>query len=265
MIRWCAYCQTYQGECAPFDDFRFTHGICRPCVARGVVEDDGALARLQPIVDFYDRLRKEARLGFQTPPNRLLEEGNRLGVRPIELLLGLLQPALCEMADLWRCGQVPSDRGIRFSGLVAYFIEELAEHYPNPSSGRAGRPFEVLVLAAPGNRHALGPRLVELVLRSQGVSALSVAPGIPVSEARALVQALNPAVLGLSISAKVQSRAAVALGKALDETMGPGVPHRVMGGYAVKVGELPSPFPGWERMTDPFALAAYSRAASSAP
>ncbi len=32
MLKWCTYCQEFQGEVPPFDTLASTHGICQNCV-----------------------------------------------------------------------------------------------------------------------------------------------------------------------------------------------------------------------------------------
>ena len=46
MIRWCAYCQHYQGEQEPLDDYSITHDICEPCLASGAMENPVLTARV---------------------------------------------------------------------------------------------------------------------------------------------------------------------------------------------------------------------------
>jgi len=63
MILWCAFCQRYQGEKAPFEDFSLSHGMCAACEAANAHDDPGIGARVAPIREIYDHLRTAARAG----------------------------------------------------------------------------------------------------------------------------------------------------------------------------------------------------------
>ena len=128
MIRWCSNCQTYQGEVPPFDSYAITHGICEVCAAKGLMLGGPALAKIQPIVDFHNRVREEAKAGFITPPHSLLAEAITLEIQPIDLLIGLLQPALYEIGELWARGEVSIATEHRFSATVEDLTTLVLEH-----------------------------------------------------------------------------------------------------------------------------------------
>ena len=62
MIRWCSYCQCFLGEVAPYDDPRFTHSICGPCVAR-LERDESLLTETEPAREVVRRLIDSAARG----------------------------------------------------------------------------------------------------------------------------------------------------------------------------------------------------------
>src|SRR4051812_46433697 len=108
MFRWCAYCCRFLGERAPFEDFTPTHGLCGECETRGTMTDSAAIARVRPILALHDRLLAEAARtdGGETPAEEVLEEGRRLGIRPLDLLMGVIQPLLYEIGRRWEDGKI---------------------------------------------------------------------------------------------------------------------------------------------------------------
>jgi hypothetical protein len=80
MIRWCSFCQRFLGEIQPFDDPRFTHGICVPCdqkLARGEdVKEQTAPVRL-----LFSRIMDGGRAGDEHACASILEEARAMGAK----------------------------------------------------------------------------------------------------------------------------------------------------------------------------------------
>ncbi len=250
VILWCAYCQTFQGEEPPFDDYAMTHGLCAACDAKDVVADAAAMHALQPLVEFHRRLRARARASDEIRVKDLLDEARGLGVSPVDLLLGLVQPALYEIGDLWARGEVTVATEHRFSFTMERVASAVAEALPS-STPRPGE-LDYLLVNAEGNGHTLGLRFLDVFLRSRGRSTVLVVPGLPSGEVVALARALAPKTLGMSIAQPEQLAAVREVTRALaDAPRGPAV---VVGGYPVKTGLALDPALGARAVTDPFAL-----------
>lgn len=241
MIRWCAYCQTYQGESAPFDDYGITHTICPACFARGAHRADDPESGITAIRELFGRLTSRPR---QTSPAQLLAEGEKLGLSPVDLLVGVLQPVLYEVGERWSRGEasVADEHAISRAASVA--VELLLESRPELVALRQARRPEVLLTCAPGNTHAVGLQLVEFFLLSEGVPVYTILPGLPADEIVELTRTLEPKALGISVAMPEQVASVCEIAKrvhALPDSHGPVV---LVGGFAVRGGfELPPDTP----------------------
>lgn len=198
MIAWCTFCQSYQGETPPIDRWELTHIVCPSCLASGVYEKPAAADAVWPIAEFFGELRTAGRRGLATASDGVLARASALGVRPLDLLIGLLQPALREIGAAWEAGTLPVAHEHRFSRMVeeitAVVLVEARRATPPPESP------EFLLVGADGNFHTLGPRVVELFLLAHGRSVTALVPGLPAAEVLRLVERLAPRTLGVSVS-----------------------------------------------------------------
>lgn len=230
MLRWCAYCQHFLGEIEPFSDFSITHGLCTGCshLARTWNKSDGD--KLRPILDFYHRLREQARAGTLSA-SKILRESREMSIPPMDLIMGVLQPLLYEIGELWNRGQVTVAVEHRFSSVVSALLEQiLAESGPLPNSSAP----TLLLVPTDGNFHCLGTQMIELALAYHGLTCLAIRPGLPPEEVEWLTRDLKPRFVGLSISMAEQIPALVDTCErlsALEERTRPTV---LVGGLAVR-------------------------------
>jgi methanogenic corrinoid protein MtbC1 len=231
MIVWCAYCQTFQGEKEPFDDYELTHTLCAACDAAGGMMNEAAIRSVRPIAEFYNALRKQAATGAELSTPAILEDAQRLGVSPMDLLWGMVQPALHEMGVRWARSEVTIAIEHRFSMNVERIIDSVAATLPQPAPTAA---LDFLLVNAADNHHTLGLRMLELLLRRRGSSTYLVVPGLPPSEVIALARSLAPKTVGVSIALAEQ---AASVRETLHGLSGlPKKPRMIVGGYAVKMG-----------------------------
>lgn len=249
MISWCAFCQTWQGEVPPLESFELTHGICGACLRKGVAEDPQAITAIKPVANFFTALRAEARRGFATPAAAVLDQAAKLGIRPLELLVGMLQPALAEIGKLWTRGEVTVAAEHRFSAMVqavtTLFLERAREGNPLHTL-----PPEFLLVNADGNHHALGVRVVEAFLVSHGRAVVALIPGLPATEVMGEVRALRPQILGVSVAAPEELGAVEELAAALAALPPAERPQLVVGGQAIRAGARPRPALGVQTVTE---------------
>ncbi len=206
MIRWCAYCQSYLGECAPFDKYNLTHCLCEKCDASGIAGKNDVSERLQPLVAFFTKLRDEVRSGINSPPEWWVKEGFALGIKPQDLLIGIIQPALYEIGELWAKGEATVATEHRFSSFAERMVTHVQAHYPELGKNRQAEKPDVLLANIDGNYHTLGVRFLETSLLSAGLKTFTVLPGLPGREILGLISSLRPKVLGLSVSLAPQVR-----------------------------------------------------------
>ncbi|MCK6547741.1 B12-binding domain-containing protein [Myxococcota bacterium] len=215
MILWCAYCQRYRGERAPFDDYSMTHGMCERCEAADMFDDPRAIDRLAPLRTYYHELRALAGSGRSVSPHALLRRGLALGVEPADLAVGMLQPLLHEVGDRWYRGELTVAQEHHVTAMVAAMFELFYVERPELGRLRQVLSPHVLLLAADGNSHELGLKLIQLLLVSRGFGTYLVSPGLPVRESVALTRAIGPKILGISVSLERQLPAAYAIAREL--------------------------------------------------
>ena len=253
MIEWCSYCQRFQGERPPFDRFELSHGVCEACARRGAMLDPDAAAAARPVAELFRGVRVAARTGRPLLAADVLGRAEALGVRPVDLLVGMMQPALHEIGELWARGEVTVDVEHRFSAAVEELVAVLRAGTAEPPPGaRCGARF--LLVNADGNYHTLGVRIVELMLRWAGCQVTAVVPGLPVADVVYAVQELRPEVLGVSVAMLPEMRAVGELGAALESVAPDHRPRLVVGGRLVKAGLSPDAAGKYDLIADPASL-----------
>lgn len=198
MIRWCAYCQKYLGEKAPFDDYAVTHTICADCAAsngEALESTDRALE----LSAFYADLSKRALQNALPPLGEALQRAKELGVRPIDLLMGIIQPILYQIGTSWEDGSLSVAGEHAATAFFSTMTNAVRAADPGIDLMESRNP-DVLLVNADGNYHTIGLVMVEVFLAMHGISSLLIHPGIPSSETIALCEALKPKALGISVS-----------------------------------------------------------------
>lgn len=218
----------------PHESYDVTHGICEACLGRGVAQDLRGLTEARRVGEFFSRLRAEARKGYSTTSTATLEEADALGVRPLELLVGFLQPGLDEIGRAWERGEVTVATEHRFSEMVEALATTVLHRAREQEKPNAHPEF--LLVNADGNFHTVGLRVVEAFLLSRGRSVQALIPGLPTREVLALVRSLRPRTLGLSLSLPGQLDQVRELATALANLPAELKPQLVVGGSAIRAG-----------------------------
>lgn len=230
MIRWCCYCQRFMGERPPYDDPRFTHGVCTACEAR-VERDEPLEASTELVRALVERILTSAREGDESAFAAIIPEARALGLDTESLLLGMLQPALYRAGQDWEAGSMSVVAEHRLSSWCERVFAMLAPAPHRPA------PIDLLILQAPGNAHTIGPRLAAHVLAARGWSVEAIVPALPLEEMVALARALRPRVVGFSCSLPAQVPGVLALIAQLRERLEPGLSCRwVLSGLAFRLG-----------------------------
>ncbi|MFO0675804.1 MAG: cobalamin B12-binding domain-containing protein [Polyangiaceae bacterium] len=203
MFRWCAYCLRFLGESAPWADFASSHGVCSSCEGTGCIDDAEALARVRPVIELGAELLRVAERGLDlegagSVATRFLERGRALGLRPADMLLGVVQPALYEVGRRWSQGLLDASMEARLtifceSVLDALVVDQM--HRAPPVTGRTS-----FLLVAEGNRHTLGIRIFGFVLRESGRDVRVVVDPQEPSWVARLVRAMDADVVGVSLA-----------------------------------------------------------------
>jgi len=237
MIRWCSYCQRYQGESEPFEDFSLTHTVCEACLASDAVLDDGLPERVEPIRQFFRQVAEAGADPSAAP--KLFADGLNLGLPPADLLMGILQPALYLMGERWAESTASVYEEHRLTGICATMIQLACQRQPDFAALRQSASPRVLLVNADGNYHTLGVQVVEFFLLSHGVPVFTVFPGLPAREVQALAESLRPKVIGMSVALPTQLGSVREIGEKLGALPAGVRPKLVAGGFGVRRLEDP--------------------------
>jgi methanogenic corrinoid protein MtbC1 len=258
VIRWCSFCQRYLGESPPFDDYSVTHGICKPCSEAFDAGDD--FGRAERLVDLFRRLQEAGRGGQIPSASAVLDEGIALGLRPIDLLMGLVQPALYDLGERWAAGETTVANEHAFTAMASALLALVMFKYPEAQAFRQAPRPRILLVAADGNYHTLGVQLVELILMLEHIPTFTVYPGIDASEVVELWRKTRAPTIGFSVGLPAQLAGVRSTVEAIAREPSAVLPRFIVGGFPVRCGlrvhpELHPELP-IETLHDPLALAA---------
>ena len=232
MILWCAYCRQFLREEKPFDDYRISHAVCPACEPKVLTFTDSDQSRLEGIIEFFLHLEEVSLSGSRAEVPQILKESQSLGIRPVDLMMGLLQPLLSKIGDLWAAKEITVDTEHRFSALVG----DLLAHVRNSSKREAGPAAPELILVnAEGNYHTLGLQMAEVYLAAQGIPTLTVIPGLPTNEILQLVRLHKPKAIGFSVALPNQMEQVWTVARHFKQARH-APRHILVGGPAVRLG-----------------------------
>jgi methanogenic corrinoid protein MtbC1 len=232
MIRWCAYCQRYQGEVEPYDDYSVTHTLCEDCEARDAYLREEP-ASLESIRHFLGRL---SHTGTGPGPSaaELVAQGAALGLDPADLLLGIVQPVLHRIGDRWARSEATVAEEHRVTALCSALIQLIADADPNVAALRQAQRPEVLLVVAEDNHHTLGIQILEVLLIRNRISTFTIYPGLPTDETVRLARSLSPRVVAISAALPEQLQPALRVANRLAESPPDERPLVVVGGLALR-------------------------------
>jgi methanogenic corrinoid protein MtbC1 len=185
-----------------------------------------------------------------------VQRGLSLGLDPVDLLMGLVQPALYRIGKCWENGTASTREEALVTATCTNMLQSLLNRLPAVGSCRQSSNPKVLLVNAQGNFHTLGLQLVEFVLLSRGVPTLTITPGLGAREVLALVGATRPRVVGIGLSLPTHFRGAREVAAGVRELPEAVRPRVVVGGFAVKHGMQFDPELGFTACSDPRDLVA---------
>ena len=239
MIKWCSYCQRYQGEIEPLESYAMTHGICPACVRKLKDRrfDDRFLVRVRTL---GERIMTTVYDGGSLHVDGILDEGRNIGMRPIDLVIGVLQPSLYKVGELWASGDITVEDEHRFTRFALRMVEKITAQMPD-ALVRAKRPL-VLLARPESNEHTLGLHCVALHRATRNLSSRVLPAGVTAGELLSAVREAQPTILGLSVSMVDQFAAVREVYDALrsDDPDNGRIPKLVVSGLFLRTGYRPA-------------------------
>ncbi len=246
MLKWCSYCQQFQGEAAPYADFTITHGLCRACGGDQPILPSGiAVDRAKFLHAIFQSLFEAGRRNDFPAAETIVGRAIAANCRPVDVLVGMIAPMLHEIGEAWERGSLSVAGEHEFTAFSERVID-LVEARMNGHARVSGNG-DVVLMNAPGNTHTLAIRILALWLQARGVPARTV-------DERALFGALTgapgrPKTLLISMALPEQRDGVAHLIERLQNLPEPSRPRILIGGFAVKTG-LTAPIAGSELVAD---------------
>jgi len=196
MLRWCAYCQGFQGETAPLDVFATTHGICADCMAKGMRQLNNEIPNSHRLRAIQGRIYEAGKTGDAHAAAAVVQFAVGAGLRPIDILVGLITPLLYRIGNDWETGQITiaeQQKFSRFCELVYELVHPLVISARSKTHPRSRA--SVFLFNVPGNDHNLGIRILSLWLESKGIESREFHPPPNAEELVALVAESSPSAI----------------------------------------------------------------------
>jgi methanogenic corrinoid protein MtbC1 len=205
MYRWCSYCQGFLGETEPKNDYQISHGICQSCKVRLNSESDPLVSQAKPMKEFFVSIRKDLLARRNRDPSTILKQAQELKIAPFDILAGVMQPLLYEIAQLQNSGEATVCQEHDFSMLVDGIFSETRRARISRESRSNSRTTQILLACADGNYHVFGPRLIKEYLIKEGISAQCLFPSLPFDEIISAGRDVSAKIIGISVATVEQT------------------------------------------------------------
>lgn len=250
MLKWRSYCQQFQGETFPYEDYSVTYGLCRRCesehpdiFASDVVRHSEFLRRI------YHSLYEAGRRNDLPSAQQLVKDAIAANFRPVDILLGILTPLLYKIGEQWRSGTVTIADEHEFTALSERVIEMIERSMQRGRTRRRAGVPRYFLMNAPGNTHTLAIRVLALWLESHGICTPTVVDHLDLQELAQDIIKAAPKALLISMALPQQLNSVAAISALIGELPANARAKVIVGGYAIKTG-LVRFVPGADLVTD---------------
>jgi methanogenic corrinoid protein MtbC1 len=234
MIKWCAYCRTFLAESPPYDSLKTEYGICKNCFQSAGQGEQDFLRNSRAIILFYEKIEQFSLSGNFQSAQQLFNEATKLGFRPLDLAIGVIQPLLYKVGACWARGEISIAEEHHFTSYCESLLALIRQNLlPSEEFTQTTQP-EVLLINVGDNYHTIGIRLVELWLATHSIPSYTIYPGLPPSEVMNMIQFMKPRILGISVATIDQIQKAKALENQILSSKRKQLPKLIFGGYALK-------------------------------
>ncbi|MEI7903885.1 MAG: cobalamin B12-binding domain-containing protein [Candidatus Firestonebacteria bacterium] len=238
------------GEKEPYENYTITHGLCEKCEKEDGLLDKNRLKKIHLVIDYFRKLKKEVSVTSTVKVEAIIKEGLEIGIKPEDIAIGMVQPLLYEIGEMWAAGRASIAQEHKVTAHCSELIDVLLSKSAKAGSLRNSLKPKVLLVLADGNYHTLGLRIIEIFLVAKNIPSYVVIPGLPAGEVEKLVIELKPEIVGVSVSLVPQLESVRELARNLKNLPARSRPRIIIGGQAVRMGLTVRPDWGIEVMTD---------------
>ena len=253
MIKWCAWCQQFMHEIAPYDDFSITHGLCASCKSKhkNLFAKD-VVARANVLRELFYGLFDAGRHEDFNAAARIVENAIAVNCKPVDILLGMISPMLYEIGEEWKRGVISVETEHRFTAFSEKVVQ-LVQARNSTATPIPTRAPLLFLMNAPGNRHHLALRILSIWLKGRGARVRIFEDDVDQDRLMRNIAAERPKYLLISMAVTEQRDRVAEIAKSVHALPQDIRPKTIVGGYPVKAG-LISSIPEAELLSDISAL-----------
>jgi methanogenic corrinoid protein MtbC1 len=234
MLRWCAYCQEFQGEIAPLDKFSTTHGLCSACRAKGTGQLDSELDNSHRLREIQGLLYEAGKKGDMSAAPAIVHDAIAAGLRPVDILVGIITPLLYLIGIEWEISEITIADENRFTRFCEHVFELVKlEVASRGIPGGETRRALVFLMNARGNTHSLGIRILSLWLQSAGIETREFHPPPSPDLLIHFIAEEKPQAVLISLALASQRDYVATVARRIAELPQP-QPTLIVGGYGIK-------------------------------
>src|SRR5262245_35037147 len=250
MMEWCAWCQQFLHEVAPYDSFNMTHGVCASCASKyeNLFASD-VVRRAEVLREQFWALFDAGRHEDINAATRIVESAIAANCRPVDILLGMISPMLYEIGEEWKRGVLSVEAEHRFTAFSEKVVQLVqARNGTATTPIPPGAPL-LFLMNAPGNRHDLALRILPIWLKGRGAKVRIFEDDVDQDRLVQNIASERPKYLLISMAVTEQCEGVAEIAKTLQVLPQDIRPKTVVGGYPVKAG-LISSIPGTELLSN---------------
>ena len=184
-----------------------------------------------------------------TAAAKVIEDAVSSGLRPVDILIGMVAPMLYQIGEDWKNGILSVEQEHRFTAFCEQMVDMVStkvQLVARPNSTKAGA---IQLMNAPANLHTLGLRIISLWLASKGEEAIILDTQSDPAYLLELIRKTRTRLLLISIALPEQYHSVREIVEEVARLGNPTRPRVVLGGAAVKLGLIP-PICGAELIGD---------------
>jgi hypothetical protein len=118
MLKWCSDCQQFMGEVPDFQDLNITHGLCNKCEIPRLKSAKLDLTHALVLKGIQRKLWNAGhRHDLEAAANIIANDAAKAGVRPVDVLIGIIAPLLYRIGEDWTRGTLSIEGEHRFTAF----------------------------------------------------------------------------------------------------------------------------------------------------
>ena len=184
-------------------------------------------------------LYEAGKTGDMAAASRIVHRALSAGLRPVDILVGLITPLLYLIGVEWESSLITIADEHRFTGFCEQVFDLIVlEVKAAAAPSRGIRQPLVFVMNAHGNNHRLGIRILSLWLQSKGIETLNFDPPPSLETLFQLATSARPQAILISLALDRQKAYVYSIARRM-ETFPQPRPTLIVGGYAIKQHLIP--------------------------